>query len=139
MAVLVKKKSEKVRLIATKKSPNYERSVCYRATRPKEMDSPLNLQQKWASEALQFEKMKKKESNLQTKFVFWSVVEKIHELRGIIWVSYGDHGLHWVLGGGQKPPKTSKNHQKSKEIEKNMSESIIKVCFLADNRFSLLL
>ena len=75
--------------------------------------------------------MKKKESNLQTKSVFWSVAEKIHELRGIS--PYGDHGLHWVLGGGQKPPKTSKNHQKSKEIEKNMSESIIKVRFLADS------
>ena len=45
----------------------------------------------------------------------------------------GTMGVLWASGGGQKSQKTSKNHQKSKEIEKNMSELIIKVRFLADS------
>ena len=75
--------------------------------------------------------MKKNEPNSPTKFVFWLVAEEIPKLRGIS--PYGDHEGDFESQEGSKTSKNLKNNQKSKEIEKNMSESIIKVSFLADS------
>ena len=90
--------------------------------------------QKWpkmSPRSITIWEIEKNEPNSQTKSVFWLAAVGIHKLGGIS--PYGDPGVLWASGGGQKPQKKpQKNDQKSKKIEKTY-QSIMKVRFLADS------
>ena len=58
------------------------------------------ISKKAAQKKLKREKVKINVPNLQTRSVFWMVVESIHDIRGIS--PYGDLGGTFGLGGGVK-------------------------------------
>ena len=62
--------------------------------------------------------MKKKELNLQTRYVLWLFGEIIHQIRG--WGPYGDLGPPYDHRGGSKIAKKGiKKAYKREEMKKN--------------------